>query len=119
VKFLVQVTCGPENPTKAALGVLIARTAAEEGHDVTLFLIGEAVGLVRPAVMAHLVGLGTGHLKEHFEALVGAEGRVFVSARSAGARGLADASEAGIPVEFALPAVLVRCTAEADRVLCY
>jgi predicted peroxiredoxin len=119
MKFLVHVTCGPENPTKAALGVLIARTAAEEGHDVTLFLAGDAAGLVRPAVMAHLVGLGTGHLKEHFEVLVGAGGRIFVSGLSAKARGLADGSEAGIAVEFALPAVLVRCTAEADRVLCY
>lgn len=119
MKFLVHVTCGTENPTKAALGALIARTAADEGHEVTLFLAGDAVVLVRPAVMANLSGLGTGSLKEHLEGLVAAGGRILVSGLSAKARGLTDPAEAGVPVTFALPAVLVRCTAEADRVLCY
>ncbi len=119
MKFLIHVTCGPENPTKAALGVLIARTAADEGHEVTLFLVGDAVVLVRPAVMVNLVGLGTGALDEHFAGLVAAGGRILVSVLSAKARGLLDPAEAGVPVDFALPPELVRCTAEADRVLCY
>ena len=119
MKFLVHVTCGSENPTKAALGVLIARTAAEEGHEVTLFLAGDAVVLVRGAVAEDLAGLGTGALKDHFEALVAAGAKIFVSGLSAKARGLSGPAEAAFPVKFALPAVLVRCTAEADRVLCY
>jgi len=35
-----------ENPTLAALGFLVAKTAIEEGHTVTLFLAGDAVKLL-------------------------------------------------------------------------
>ena len=33
-KILVHLTSGPENPTKAALAFLVARTAIEQGHSV-------------------------------------------------------------------------------------
>ena len=33
MRLLVQVATGPENPTRAALGPLAARTAPEEGHE--------------------------------------------------------------------------------------
>ena len=48
MRLLVQVATGPENPTRAALGLLTARTAAEEGHDVRVFLAGDGVQLARP-----------------------------------------------------------------------
>ena len=47
MKLLVHVTVGPENPTKAALAFLVARTAIEEGNTVTLFLAGDAVQLIK------------------------------------------------------------------------
>jgi len=34
-KFLIHLTCGPGNPTKAALGFLVAKTALTEGHSVS------------------------------------------------------------------------------------
>ena len=37
-KMLVHVTQGPENPTRAALAFLVAKTAIDEGDVVTLFL---------------------------------------------------------------------------------
>jgi len=42
-KILVQLTIGPENPTRAALAFLVAKSAIEEGHSVSLFLAGDAV----------------------------------------------------------------------------
>ena len=42
-KILVHVTVGPENPTRAALAFLVAKSAIEEGHSVSLFLAGDAV----------------------------------------------------------------------------
>jgi predicted peroxiredoxin len=47
MKLLVHSATGPENPTRAALALLVARTAAEEGHDVRLLLAGDAVHLAR------------------------------------------------------------------------
>jgi len=63
MKILVHVTQGPENPTRAALAFLIAKTAIEEGHTVTLFLAGDAVQLMRDGVLDNLTGLGTGNAK--------------------------------------------------------
>ncbi|MCY1126526.1 DsrE family protein [Frigidibacter sp. RF13] len=119
MKFLIHITTGYENPSKAALGFLIAKTAAEEGHEVTLFLAADASVLVRSAVAENLVGIGTGALKSHLEALSAKGVPIFVSGLSAKSRGMTAPDEALVPVQFALPPELVRLTAEADRVLCY
>ena len=45
-KILVHVTNGPENPTRAALAFLVAKSAIDEGHSVSMFLAGDAVQLM-------------------------------------------------------------------------
>src|SRR5688500_15304746 len=67
-KILVHITNGPENPTRAALGFLVAKTALEEGHEVTLFLAGDGVKLLQDSVLNNLMGVGTGKLREHYDA---------------------------------------------------
>jgi len=67
--ILVHLTSGPENPTKVALAFLVARTAVEQGHAVSMFLAGDAVQVLRDAVLDNLAGLGTGRLREHFDAI--------------------------------------------------
>ncbi len=117
--LLVHITHGPEAPTRAALGLLVAKAAVEEGHTVSVFLAGDAVQLVRDAVLDSLNGLGTGSLRESFDAVVAAGGRFYVSGMSSKARGVGEADLAGKPAELAMPAALVRLTFEADRVLTY
>lgn len=117
--LLVHITCGPNDPTRAALGFLVARTAVEQGHAVTLFLAGDAVHLLRDAVLDGLQGLGTGRLREHYEAIAAAGGRFLLSGLSSKARGLTKAELEGKPAELATPEVLVRLAFECDRVLTY
>ena len=67
-RLLVHVTHGPEAPTRAALGLLVAKAAIDEGHDVDVFLAGDAVQLVRDAVLDALTGLGTpNQMREYVE----------------------------------------------------
>jgi predicted peroxiredoxin len=113
--ILVNITHGPEHPTRAALGFLVARAAAEQGHEVSLFLAGDAVQLLREPVLDSLVGLGTGSLRESYDALVSAGARFYVSGMSSKARGFEPEGVA----EPALPGKLVELTLEADRVLTY
>ena len=90
-KILVHVTHGPEHPTRAALAFFMARNAIDDGHTVALFLAGDAVQLLRDAVLDNLVGLGTGRLREHYDAIAAGGGRFYLSVMSSDARGLGEA----------------------------
>lgn len=117
--LLVQLTTGPENPTRAALAFLIARTAATEGHDVTLFLAGDAVHLLRDATMDTTVGVGLGSVREHFTALTEAGARVKASGMSSRARGIDAEAMGGKEAELVRPEQLVQLIVESDRVVTY
>ena len=112
-RFLVHVATGPENPTRAALGLLVARTAAAEGHEVQVFLAGDAVHLVRPETAAAVHGVGTGSAAEHLAALREAGVPLFLSGMSSNARGI----EAG--GELSSPAKLVELASWAETALVY
>jgi uncharacterized protein len=118
-KILVHITQGPENPTRAALGFLVAKTALEEGHSVDIFLAGDAVKLLQDDVLNTLTGLGTGNLREHYDAIVKGNGRFYLSGNSSKARDVTEADITGKPAEFALPTVLVRLSLESDRMFTY
>jgi predicted peroxiredoxin len=118
-KILVHLTSGPENPTKAALAFLVARTASEQGHAVSMFLAGEAVQLLRDPTLDNLAGLGTGKLREHYDVIVKGGGRFYLSGMSSGARGVTAADLQGKPAELAPPAVLLKLALESDRMFTY
>ncbi len=119
MKILFHITIGPENPTRAALAFLMAKTAIEEGHTVNLFLAGDAVSLLRNQVLDNLVGVGTGKLSEHYDAIVKGGAKFYLSGMSSKARGVTDADIQGKPVEFAMPNVLLRLTIESDKMFVY
>lgn len=118
-RLLVHIATGPEHPTRTTLGLLVARTALAAGHDVDLFLAGDAVGLLRPATLDAAMGIGTGSAREHVDALVAGGARFFASGKSSQARAVTPEAVGDLAVEFAPPDVLVRLTFEADRVLSY
>jgi predicted peroxiredoxin len=114
-KLLIHVTRGPEDPSRAALAFLVGKAAIGEGHEVTYFLAADGVGLLREAVLDSLVGLGTGSLRESYDALVAGGARFYVSGMSSKARGF----DPGDVAEAAMPDRLVQLAFEADRVLSY
>ena len=118
-KLLVHVTCGPENPSKAALAFLVAKAAVDEGHDVTMFLAADGVQLLRDPVLDALVGLGTGSLRESYDAVVAGGARLYASGMSSKVRGVGEPDLDGKPVELAMPDRLVELALDADRVITY
>lgn len=119
LKILIHITNGPENPTTAALGFLMAKTAVEEGHSVTLFLAGDAVQLIRNDVLDNLVGLGTGKLREHYDTIVSGGGKFYLSGMSSKARGVTEGDLKDKPVTMAMPKVLLQLSLESDRMFVY
>ena len=118
-KLLFNITNGTNNPTKASLGFMLARTAVEEGHEVTVFLNADAVSLIRKPVLESLVGLGTGKLSEHFNILVDAKVPIYVSAISCEIRGVTekDLEEANSIKVF--PKTLLNLSLQSDRTFVY
>ena len=117
--LLVHIHTGPENPTKVALGLLVARTAAAEGHEVTVFLAGDGVNVIRDAVLDSLQGVGTGSAREHVTALTEAGAKIYLSKMSSMARGVTDADIEGKGGQWAAPEKLVELTVGHERVLTY
>lgn len=99
--------------------VLVARTALSRGHEVSLFLAGDGVQLRRDTVLNALAGLGTGLLREHFGAIVAANGHVCVSGKSIQGRGLMPADLNGKPATLAMPEKRVDLAISAETTLTY
>ncbi len=49
---------GSDDPTKAAFAFLHAKAFAEAGHNAQIFLLGEAVSLMRTVVAAAVIPVG-------------------------------------------------------------
>jgi predicted peroxiredoxin len=118
-KILVHITHGTEHPTRAALGFHVAKAAIEEGHHVTMFLAGDGVQLMRDAATDHLNGLGTGNLRELYDAVVASGVKIYLSGMSSKTRGLLKEELEGKPYEFAAPKQLVQLAVEHDRLFTY
>jgi len=64
MRLLIKSAWGSDDPTKAAFAFLHANALAEAGHSVQIFLLGEAVSLMRSALAAAVVPVGWPPLAE-------------------------------------------------------
>src|SRR5687768_5450755 len=112
-KILIHLATGPENPTRAALALLVAKTAKEDGHDVAVFIAGDGVQLARPGTASMTHGIGTGSVGEHWQALAEGGVPIYLSGMSSKARGL-EPEAAAEGVEMAPPHKLVELAVWAD-----
>ncbi|MFN2588022.1 MAG: DsrE family protein [Actinomycetota bacterium] len=117
--ILVHITSGPERPSQVALGMLVARTALEDGHSVTLFLASDAVQVIRDPLLDSMQGVGLGSVREHFDGIAAAGGEVYLSKMSSAARGVTDDDVRDKPARWATPHDLVRLIVEHDRTVTY
>jgi predicted peroxiredoxin len=69
-KILVKSAWGSDDPTKAAFPFLHANALAEAGHAAQIFLLGEAVSLMRTPITNAVVPVGWPPLAEIFSATV-------------------------------------------------
>src|SRR5512145_2512027 len=67
MKVLVKSAWGSDDPTKAAFAFLHANALAEAGHEAQIFLLGEAVSLLRDPVANAVVPVGWPPLSETFQ----------------------------------------------------
>ncbi len=63
-RVLIKSAWGSDDPTKAAFPFLHANAFAEASHEVQIFLLGEAVGLMRSSLADAIVPVGWPPLSE-------------------------------------------------------
>lgn len=114
-RLLVHIATGPENPTRLTLGLLVARTARRAGHDVDVFVAGDAVHVLRAETRDAAHGVGTGSVAEHWDDLRASGAGLYASGMSSRARGIG----AGDGVELVPPDRLVELIMAADRTVTY
>ena len=119
-KLLVHIVTGPENPTRAALGLLVARTAMEAGHSVDVFIAGDGV-VDRPTGDARRRSRDRD--REPARARRRARSRRRRPSTSRGCRarrrGIDAAALGGLAASLVPPTRLVELILEADRVVTY
>ena len=70
MKILIKSAWGSADPTQASFPFHHANAFAAEGHDVQIFLLGEAVTLMRTVVANAVVPVGWPPLSEALAAVV-------------------------------------------------
>jgi predicted peroxiredoxin len=71
VKVLIKSAWGSDDPTKAAFAFLHANAFAEAGHEVQIFLLGEAVNLLKDELIGSVTPVGWPPLAEIVPKTVG------------------------------------------------
>lgn len=64
LNIMMKSAWGSDDPTKAAFPFLHGLALSEAGHNVQIFLLGEAVSLMRKSVAAAVVPVGWAPLEE-------------------------------------------------------
>jgi uncharacterized protein involved in oxidation of intracellular sulfur len=63
-RILLKSAWGSDDPTKASFPFLHANAFSEAGHEVQIFLLGEAVNVMRDEVAEAIVPVGWPPLRE-------------------------------------------------------
>jgi hypothetical protein len=77
LKILMKSAWGSDDPTKAAFPFLHGLALAEAGHEVQIFLLGEATSLMRKATASAVVPVGWPPLGETMEKVAGKHITIF------------------------------------------
>jgi predicted peroxiredoxin len=117
LKILMKSAWGSDDPTKAAFAFLHGGALAEAGHTVQIFLLGEAVSLMRPAVAKAVVPVGWPPLIEALNNVVARKVQIYSCGACSRARDITETELANWGAKFGSPPILVSLIEWADRVV--
>src|SRR5438445_5281283 len=90
LKILMKSAWGSDDPTKAAFPFLHGDALSEAGHEVQIFLLGEAVSLMRKSVANAVVPVGWPPLAEVLSKLVAKKIPIYACGACSRARGVTE-----------------------------
>jgi len=117
LKILMKSAWGSDDPTKAAFPFLHGDALSEAGHEVQIFLLGEAVSLMRKSVADAVVPVGWPPLSKVLSKIVSKKIPIYACGACSRARGITDADLAGYGAKFGNPKIFVSLIEWADKVI--
>jgi predicted peroxiredoxin len=117
LKIMFKSAWGSDDPTKAAFAFLHGNALAEAGHSVQIFLLGEAVSLMRSSVAHAVVPVGWPPLAEALGKLSANKIQIYACGACSRARGVTEADLAQWGAKFGNPTIFISLVEWADRII--
>lgn len=117
LNVMMKSAWGSDDPTKAAFPFLHGLALAEAGHSVQIFLLGEAVGLMRKSEAEAVVPVGWPPLAQTLEKVAARKIPIYACGACSRARSVGDADLANYGAKYGSPAIFVGLVEWADRVI--
>ena len=117
LKVMMKSAWGSDDPTKAAFPFLHGLALAEAGHTVQIFLLGEAVSVMRKPVAQAIVPVGWPPLAETLQKVVDRRVTIYACGACCRARGVTEGDLSTWRAKFGNPAIFVSLVEWADRVI--
>ena len=117
LKILMRSSWGSDDTTRASFPFAHALALSEAGHEVRIFLTGEATCLMRKATVAAIFPMGWPSLEELREKVVAKHIPVFACGSCSRARGVTEADLETWGAKFGNPAMFVSLIEWAERIV--
>ena len=117
LKIMMKSAWGSDDPTKAAFPFSHGLALTEAGHEVQIFLLGEAVSLMRKAVANAVTPVGWPPIVETMNKLAEKKVRIYACGACSRARAVTEADLSNWGAQFGNPTIFVSLVEWADRVI--
>jgi predicted peroxiredoxin len=117
LKIMMKCAWGSDDPTKAAFPFLHGLALAEAGHEVQIFLLGEAVGLMRKTLANAVTPVGWPPVGETLDKVAAKHIQIYACGACSRARGVTETDLSTYGAKFGNPTIFVSLVEWADRVI--
>ena len=117
LKIMIKSAWGSDDPTKAAFPFLHGDALSEAGHGVQIFLLGEAVSLMRKSVANSVVPVGWPPLSEALSKIAAKKTPIYACGACSRARGVTETDLTEYGAKFGNPKIFVSLVEWADKII--
>jgi sulfur relay (sulfurtransferase) complex TusBCD TusD component (DsrE family) len=117
LNIMMKSAWGSDDPTKAAFPFLHGLALSEAGHNVQIFLLGEAVSLMRKSLGSAVVPVGWPPLGETLDKVAARHIPIYACGACSLARGVTETDLNNYGAKFGNPTIFVSLVEWADRVI--
>ena len=117
LKIFIKSAWGSDDPTKAAFPFLHGTALAEAGHEVQIFLLGEAVNLMRDSVLNAVTPVGWPPLKEIMPKVLSNNIQIYACGACCRARAVVETDLESKKAKFGNPQIFVQLTEWCDKII--